>query len=425
MRDAPLRREISRLYRAHFAAVVAPLIPLVGFEAAEDSAQHAFIQATHHWSESGVPGVPLSWLRRTAKNRAIDELRRRKRWNVEPQNGSESNSTEFATDRLTTDETDVLQDGLDGDDTLRLMFMCTHPALNEDVRLALTLRHVVGLTSEEVARALLLKHTTLQQRLVRARKKIDGAKIPFEVPPPTALESRLDAVLHVVYLIFNEGHSASHGQALVRSRLCEEALRLSRLLTQLLPANPSPKALLALLMLHHSRRATRQNNAGDLITLDKQDRSAWDWHLIDAALPLVDEVLKARPVPRYAVEAAIAALHAQADSSAETDWKQITRLYAVLLDQNPNNLVAALNGAVAMAMGGEIGAALCALKTLESRNELRAYMPLFVALAEVNHMLGAERESEAYFRRAIELSKNDVERRFLTTRHHELFEAEL
>lgn len=421
MRDAPLRREISRLYRAHFARVVAPLIPLVGFETAEDCAQHAFIQAARTWSENGVPRVPLSWLRRAAKNRAIDELRRRKRWQEEPSPAADDTDASAPVERLTSSEPGVLQDGLEGDDTLRLMFMCTHPALGEDVRLALTLRHVAGLKSEEVARALLIKHTTLQQRLVRARKKIDVAKIPFEVPAPEALEARLEAVLLVVYLIFNEGHSASAGESLVRSELCDEALRLARLLTQLMPAHPGPKALLALLMLHHSRRATRQNSRGDLVTLDKQDRSAWDRDLIDAALPLVDEVLTSRPLPRFALEAAIAALHAQARSSEETDWRQIARLYAALLNQNPNNLVAAVNGAVAVAMSGEVNGGLLALKSLEARKELRSYMPLFVALAEVNHMADAHDESREYFGRAIELSTNDVERRFLTARQSTLF----
>jgi RNA polymerase sigma-70 factor, ECF subfamily len=298
MTSALIQQLLAGLYPAHFRELLAPLIRVSGsFERAEDAVHEAFAQALATWSEQGLPDEPLAWLRQVAKNRVLDGLRRQRTWQVKER----QLATQIEVNTQGTDEEADLKD-----DMLRLIFTCCHPSLSAEAQIALTLRTVCGLTSEQVARSLLLKPTTLQQRIVRAKQKIDLAKIPYAIPDAEQLPERLSAALRTMYLVFNEGYGATEGDSLTRADLCEEAIRLVRLTIGLIPEQFEPQSLLALMLLHHSRRAARTDAGGQLIRLEEQDPTRWDSELIAEALPLVDTVLVARPLSSYAIEAAMA-----------------------------------------------------------------------------------------------------------------------
>lgn len=400
----PLPDTIAALHRMHYRSLVAPLIRIMGgFEAAEDVVQETFAQAVEAWSRDGLPKNPLAWLRQVAKNRAIDRYRRNTRW--------QDKQAALIAETQTSFEMELDEDAL-RDDSLRLIFTCCHPSLSPDAQIGLTLRTVCGLTSEQVARAFLTPTPTLQQRLVRARRKIDAAKIHYAVPDASELPARLEAVLRTLYLVFNEGYGATDGESLVRHELCDEGIRLGRLVSELMPDELTPKGLLALMLLQHARRDARTDHAGELVTLDEQDRTLWDRDAIEEALPLVEQALKARPFSAYAIEAAIAALHARATTPAETDWPQIASLYAVLAaDGNP---VVQLNHAVAIAMAGNLEAGLAQLDALE--DALPRYHLLPAARADLLRRMGRAGEARFAYQRALELVTHPVERRFLQRR---------
>lgn len=400
--------EFDRLYRSEAAAITARLIRLVGgdFALAEEVVQEAFTAALEQWPKAGTPAHPRAWLTQTAQHKAIDRLRRSRRFEapldelsqLEPSDGAAPNES---------------------DDYLRLIFTCCHPALALESRVALTLRTLCGLTTDEIARAFLVEPATMAQRLVRAKHKIKVAKIPYVVPERAELEERLEAVLSVVYLVFSEGYAATSGDAWVRRDLSSEAIRLGRLLERLLPERSEPTALLALMLLHDARRDTRVDAQGDLVLLEDQDRSRWDQAQIAEGASRVERSLRAGGPTPYALQAAIAALHARAPSASATDWPQIVLLYRELRRRLPSAVVA-LNhaAAVAMAEGPKRGLALFA--ELESHEELRAYQPFFAARAELLRRL--ERWSEALldYQRGLTLAKNEPERRFMARRLREL-----
>ncbi|MEM9071514.1 MAG: sigma-70 family RNA polymerase sigma factor [Myxococcota bacterium] len=407
------QRLVTDLHRRHYRELLAPLIRILrSFEDAEDIVQDVFAEALRVWSERGVPDEPVAWLRRVTKNRAIDRYRRRRRWETKEQilRASAEDHVEMALGEETLE-----------DDALRLIFTCCHPAVAPEARIALTLRTVCGLTTDEVARSFLIKSTTLQQRIVRAKRKIDVAKIPYIIPEGDALGERMPSVLRTIYLVFNEGYGATGGDELVRRELCEEGIRLGRLLVQLMPARREPKGLLALMLLHHSRRLARTDEHGDLVTLEAQDRSRWDHSLIDEALPLVRESLSSgrfapTPVSTYAIEAAIAALHAQAKTAEATDWPQIAALYAVLVQRSPGNAVVQLNAAVAVAMAGNFEEGLRRLDVLAAEGTLGRYHLLHAARADLLRRMGRAEESREAFEEALRLATNEVEIRFLQRR---------
>lgn len=404
---------ITQLHRSHYRDVVAPLVRLLGsFEAAEEVAQETFVTALEQWEARGIPPAPLAWLRRAARNRAIDHLRRTRRWQERvPMLEREAN------DRVERAfEPDEVED-----DVLRLIFTCCHPALGPEARIVLTLHTVCGLTTDEVARLFLVKRTTLQQRLVRAKRKIDGAGIPFVVPTADQLPERLAGVLHTIYAVFTEGYASTHDAHLVRAELCDEAIRLVRLIVELLPQAPAPRALLALMLLHHSRTPARVGADGQLVRLEEQDRSTWDQDRIREALPLVEEGLRARPTPRYAVEAAIAALHARAERPEHTDWAQIAALYGVLVAHQPDDPVLELNAAVAIAMSGQVEVGLQRLDALGDAGRLAAFHLFHAARADLLERLGRRREAREALTLARDLAANPVERAFLDVRLRDLY----
>ena len=407
-----LRTQVAALYREHYRDVLAPLVRLTGhFERAEEAAQECFVVALEQWAVHGVPNEPVAWLRRVARNRVIDDGRKAARWSMKaPIVAAE------AALRTGEREADVPDLEAIPDDVLRLVFTCCHPALPAVDRIALTLHTVCGLTTEEVARALLISRTTLQQRLVRAKRKIATAGIPYVVPTVPEMPHRLDSVLHTFYLLFNEGYASTSGDRLVRDELCNEAIRLARLLARALPGRSEVDGLLALLLLHHARSPARVDEQGCLVRLADQDRSRWDRTAIDEALPLVERGLRARPVSRYAIEAAIAALHDTAASAAATDWPQIVALYDVLTENGWGGPIVQLNRAVAVACAGDVEAGLRALDAVEATGALDAHHLLHVARAELLARLGRDMESDASLERALLLVVNPVERAFLETR---------
>jgi RNA polymerase sigma-70 factor (ECF subfamily) len=389
---------LDALYRREYGRLLASLIRVVrDFDLAEDALQEAFAAALAQWPAQGPPQHPVAWLLATARHKAIDQLRRRAL--------AEDKRNELAALLAQREDTPVPLD------MLRLIFTCCHPALAPEAQVALTLRTICGLSTEAIARAFLVPVPTLAQRLVRAKAKIKGAGIPYEVPEDDALAARLDSVLAVVYLVFNEGYAASVGAELVRAELCGEAIRLGRLLVELLPAEPEPKGLLALMLLHDARRATRTDAAGEIVLLDEQDRARWDHAQIAEGAALVEQALRGRPLGAYAVQAAIAALHAQAPSARDTDWPQIAALYGVLVGLHPSPVVE-LNRAVAIAMaeGPEHGLAL--LDTLQ----LPGYHLLPAARADLLRRLGRRAEAAAAYRQALAWVTNAAERRFLERR---------
>jgi len=389
---------LGTLHRREYGRILASLIRAVGdFDLAEDALQEAFAAALAQWPAQGPPQHPVAWLLTTARHKAIDQQRR--------QVLADRKRDDIAA--LMTQEADTLVPL----DTLRLIFTCCHPALAPEAQMALTLRTICGLETAEIARAFLVPVPTLAQRLVRAKAKIKAARIPYDVPGDDGLAERLDTVMAVVYLVFNEGYSASFGADLVRAELCADAIRLGRMLVELLPAEREPKGLLALMLLHDARRATRTDAEGALVLLAEQDRSRWDGAQIAEGVALVEQALRGRPLGAYAVQAAIAALHAQARSAGETDWPQIAALYGVLAGIHLSPVVA-LNRAVAIAMADGLEHGLALLDTID----LPGYHLLPAARADLLRRLGRRAEAATAYRQALALVTNEAERRFLEQR---------
>ncbi len=378
---------VEEVYRNESRHVLATLIRLLGdFDAAEEALHEAFVAATEQWPRDGVPANPRAWLVYTGRFKAIDGMRRRAR-HVASLNELAKQIETSTKDPLEQDDEHI------ADDRLRLIFTCCHPALTSEVQMALTLREVCGLTTEEIARAFLAKPATIAQRIVRAKAKIRDARIPYEVPSPADLPGRLDTVLHVVYLVFNEGYSASFGTSLTRADLSSEAIRLSRLLLQLL-TEPEVMGLLALMLLHESRRAARTSETGDLILLEHQDRSLWNQNHIREGVGLIERALTSRRFGPYTLQAAIAAVHAEAPSVAETDWAQIIALYDLLMRADPSPIVA-LNRAVAVAMRDGPGKGLELVDALLKDGELADYHLAHATRADLCRRLGKSSEARA------------------------------
>ncbi|MES1943518.1 ECF subfamily RNA polymerase sigma-70 factor [Salinisphaera sp. PC39] len=399
------QERIAAIYRAESRRVLATLIRLLGdFELAEEALHDAFAAAMVQWPKDGLPDNPRAWLVSAGRFKAIDGLRRRARFDGVA--AELAGRADPATDP--GDEADV------GDDYLRLIFTCCHPALPPDARVALTLREVCGLTTEEVARAYLAAPSAIAQRIVRAKAKIRAARIPYEVPERRDLPERLDAVLRVIYLVFNEGYSASSGETLTRPDLSGEAIRLARALGDLLP-EPEVAGLLALMLLHESRRAARSTANGDLVPLEDQDRSRWNADLIAEGTTLVEGALSSRRFGPYSLQAAIAAVHAEAPSAADTDWPQIVGLYDILLRATRSPVVA-LNRAAAVAMRDGPAAGLALIDALLADGELGDYQPAHAARADLLRRLDRRDEARAAYERALALTGQEPERRFLSRR---------
>jgi RNA polymerase sigma-70 factor (ECF subfamily) len=404
---------VEALYRSDWGRIVAALISLVGdFELAEEAAQEAFTAGVNQWRSAGVPEFPRAWMIQTARHKAIDMIRRRKL--------SNEKETVYAAERMPTIEEPDYDPTEIPDDRLRLIFTCCHPALALEAQVALTLRTLGGLETDEIARAFLVPPATMAQRLVRAKRKIRDAGIPYTVPGTNEMPERLDAVLTAIYLVFNEGYVATRGGPLVRTDLCAEAIRLGRLVRALMAPQPPVEAtaLLALMLLHDSRRDARLDQAGDLVVLDEQDRSRWNRPQIAEALPLVEEAFRAGPGP-FAVQAAIAALHCQAAGAEDTDWPQILRLYDLLERLQPSPIVS-LNRAVAVAMVQGPRAGLALIDALAAAGDLDNYHLLDAARADLLRRLGSSAEAAKAYERALALVGNDSERRFLERRLREV-----
>lgn len=403
----PVTELIERLYREESRRVLSTLIRLLGdFDLAEEALHEAFRSAVEHWPREGLPDNPRAWLVSAGRFRAIDSLRRQRRF--QPLD----DQLELPDERG-AEESELLED-----DRLRLIFTCCHPALSSDAQVALTLREVCDLSTEEIARAFLSSPSTLAQRIVRAKAKIRDARIPYEVPGRSELPERLEAVLRVVYLVFNEGYFASSGDSLTRSQLSDEAIRLGRLLLELLP-EPEVQGLLALMLLHESRRAARSGVDGEVILLEAQDRDLWNRELIAEGEALVLQALHSRRFGPYSLQAAIAAVHAEATSLEETDWVQIVGLYDELLRLNPSPVIE-LNRAVALAMRDGPRAGLEQVDRLLATGELDGYHLAHAARADLLRRLGRHEQAVAAYRQALALAQQIPDRQFLQKRLEEL-----
>ena len=404
--------KVDELYRSESRQVLATLIRLLGdFDRAEEALQDAFAVAMEQWPRDGIPANPRAWLVSTGRFKAIDGMRRRTRYDAS------LNELARHIETTTSDPLEQTDEHID-DDRLRLIFTCCHPALSEEAQISMTLREVCNLTTEEIARALLTKPATIAQRIVRAKAKIRDACIPYEVPPPTELPPRLDTVLRVVYLVFNEGYSASFGPSLTRADLSGEAIRLGRLLLQLLP-EPEVMGLLALMLLHESRRKARTSPDGDLILLEQQDRSLWNRAQIIEGISLVEQALSSKRIGPYTLQATIAAVHAEAPNTEQTDWAQIVALYDLLLRIEPSPIIE-LNRAVAVAMRDGPTQGLEIVNKLLTTGELATYHLAHAARADLLRRLGQSSEARLSYQQALALTRQEPERRFLEKRLSEL-----
>lgn len=404
-----MRELVDRTYRDESRRVLATLIRLLGdFDLAEEALHDAFVAAIERWPIEGVPANPRTWLVSAGRFKAIDQLRRRAAFD------DRRAEIELQLSELSTQEPVIAESGDIADDRLRLVFTCCHPALSPDAQVALTLHTIGGLTTEEIAHAFLVPAPTLAQRIVRAKNKIRDARIPYEIPERAELPERLDAVLATIYLIFNEGYSATFGESVTRSDLCGEAIRLMRLLMELLPA-PEVTGLLAMMLLHDSRRSARTNDAGELIVLDEQDRTHWNHEQIREGLELTERALQMGRAGPYAIQAAISALHAEATHASETDWAQIVELYDALLDLGASPVVE-LNQAVAIAMrdGPEHG--LERIDRLLARGELANYHLAHSARADLLRRAGRTSDALQAYATALDLTTQEPERRFIERR---------
>src|SRR4051812_28017047 len=400
--------KIEAVYRAESRRVFATLVRLLGdFDLAEEALHEAFRAALEQWPTDGVPDNPRAWLVSAGRFKAIDAIRRRARFDPLEEEHAETLAAEQSPEKETIE-----------DDRLRLIFTCCHPALSPDAQVALTLREVCGLKTEEIAHAFLTPAPTLAQRIVRAKTKIRDARIPYEVPGPAELGERLEAVLRVIYLVFNEGYSASSGETATRPDLSAEAVRLARLLVDLLP-EPEALGLLGLMLLHESRRAARTSPSGDLVLLDEQERRKWDRKLIAEGVALVERALSSRRFGPYSLQAAISAVHAEAAEASGTDWAQIVALYDVLERLDPSPVIA-LNRAVALAMRDGAAAGLSVIEEILRKGDLQEYHLAHAARADLCRRLGRDADARASYERALALARQEPERRFLRRRLAEL-----
>jgi len=407
-------KAVETVYRAEWGRIVATLIRLIGdFDLAEECAQEAFAAAVDQWEASGVPEAPRAWVIQTARHKAIDRIRRRVRY---AEKLVLYTSSGMAPEAVEPD----YDTGEIPDDRLRLIFTCCHPALALEVQVPLTLRTLCGLETDEIARAFLVSPSTMAQRLVRAKHKIRDAKIPYIVPETRDMAGRMEAVLTVIYLVFNEGYAATRGKTLVRTDLCAEAIRLGRLVVSLMGAQAPAEArgLLALMLLHDARREARMDESGDIVVLEEQDRSQWDREQIAEALPLVEEALRRVPGP-LSLQAAIAAVHCHAARAEDTDWEEIVGLYDELSRLQPSPVVS-LNRAVAIAMRDGPRKGLVLIDELAAANDLEGYHLLHAARADLLRRLGLGEEAAKDYRRALELATNESEKRYLERRLREV-----
>jgi RNA polymerase sigma-70 factor (ECF subfamily) len=415
MSESDDRKVIEEIFRREAGRVLATLIRLLGdFDLAEEARQEAFAVALERWPLQGTPANPRAWLISTGRNKAIDRIRRDALFRTKISDELASMEDTAVEDAATA--IDAADEEIFGDDRLRLIFTCCHPALNPEAQIALTLREICGLSTQAVARAFLTSEDTMAQRLVRAKKKIHDAGIPYETPDPSVLEYRIEGVLAVVYGVFTEGYAATAGARLIDVELCAEAIRLGRLLDTLLPSQAGVMGLLALMLLHDARRASRVSDSGDVVLLDAQDRSQWDRNEISEGLLLVDKALSIRgQMSPYAVQAAIAALHVRAENSGATDWPQIVGLYEVLLRLQPTPVIE-LNHAVAVSMVDGAARALELIDSLAARGRVTQYHLLHAARGRLLQQLGRSGEAKEAYRAALRDATLEPERRFLAAR---------